>query len=157
MRVYYVSIAIILVMASLLKLLAVDGSQALLNEPDLVFNVPNRLLLKGTALIELAVGIFLIGKADKKHKALVVAWLATSFLIYRIGIFAVSDGRGRCACLGSLTDSIPVTPDQAEMLAKLVVAYMIIGSYGILWRMHVQKRAFHARASQEGASSVPAK
>jgi len=71
-------------------------------------------------------------------QASLVAWLATTFLIYRIGLTWIGYHKP-CPCLGNLTDAIDVSPQVADYVMKAVLAYLLIGSYFILfwlWRQH---------------------
>jgi hypothetical protein len=80
-----------------------------------------------------------------------VAWLATSLLAYRIGLVAVGYHRP-CPCLGNLTDALHIPPQIADTAMKIILAYLLIGSYATLfwlWRQHRK-----VASSAAGAASV---
>jgi hypothetical protein len=99
-------------------------------------------------VLELTVaGVCLFGKAQVFAMA-IVAWLATSFLIYRIGLVLVGYHKP-CSCLGNLTDALHIPPQIADTVMKIILAYLLIGSYGTLfWLWRQRKRGI--------SSSVPA-
>jgi hypothetical protein len=55
-----------------------------------------------------------------------LAWLATSFLAYRIGLVAVGYHRP-CSCMGNLTDALHIPPQTADTAMKIILAYLLIG------------------------------
>ena len=76
-----------------------------------------------------------------------VAWLATNFVVYRIGLGWI-DWEMPCNCLGNLTDALHVSPQLADNIMKGVLAYLLIGSYGLLfWEWRSQKRKAGNRES----------
>ena len=68
----------------------------------------------------------------------VVAWFATNLLAYRIGM-VVMGWHHPCPCLGSFTGVIHLSATAADKLMKIVLAYLLIGSYVALgwnWCQH---------------------
>jgi hypothetical protein len=68
-----------------------------------------------------------------------VVWLATSFLVYRIGLVWVGYKKP-CPCLGNLTDALHIPPQTADTAMKIILAYLLIGSYGILFHLWWRKK-----------------
>jgi hypothetical protein len=65
-----------------------------------------------------------------------LAWLSTSFLAYRIGLVLVGYHRP-CSCMGNLTDALHISPQTTDTAIKIILAYLLIGSYASLfwlWR-----------------------
>ena len=65
-----------------------------------------------------------------------VAWMSTNFVVYRLGLWWI-DWHRPCSCLGNLTDAIHISPQTADNIMKVLLAYLLIGSYGLLawaWR-----------------------
>jgi len=60
-----------------------------------------------------------------------VAWMSTNFVVYRLGLWWM-DWKKPCSCLGNLTDAIHVSPQVADNIMKVLLAYLLIGSYGLL-------------------------
>jgi hypothetical protein len=68
-----------------------------------------------------------------------LAWLATSFLIYRIGLVAIGYHRP-CHCLGNLTDALHIPPQTADTAMKIILAYLLLGSYATLFWLWTQRK-----------------
>jgi hypothetical protein len=88
--------------------------------------------------IEVAVALVCIFSKRTWLPAGLVAWLATGFLAYRIGLVAVGYHRP-CSCMGNLTDALHIPPQTADTAMKIILAYLLIGSYASLfwlWRQH---------------------
>jgi hypothetical protein len=69
-------------------------------------------------------------------KLWVIAWLATNFFVYRCGLWWMGWHRP-CSCMGNLTDALHIRPEVADNIMKVILAYLLIGSYGLLfwqWR-----------------------
>jgi len=82
--------------------------------------------------LELIVGaVCLSGRLCVLSQTL-VAWLATCLLSYRIGLWSIGWTRP-CHCLGNFTDAIHISPAVADAVMKGILAYLIIGSYFILF------------------------
>jgi hypothetical protein len=92
-------------------------------------------------VVELVIaGICLFGKSQKLKLGL-IAWLATSFVVYRLGLWWMG-WKKPCGCLGNLTDALHLSPQAADSLMKVILAYLLIGSYGLLiWRWRQGRQA----------------
>ncbi len=90
------------------------------------------MLAVGVAEIAVALVCFL-----SKSRALalgLVAWLATNFLVYRLGLWWM-DWHRPCNCLGNLTDALHISPQMADNVMKVILAYLVFGSYAVvIWR-----------------------
>jgi hypothetical protein len=67
-----------------------------------------------------------------------LAWLSTSFLIYRFGLVWAGYHKP-CPCLGNLTDALHIPPQTADTAMKIILAYLLIGSYATLFWLWRQK------------------
>ena len=130
------SAAIILVVTGVAKLWSTVGDSGFLGVPDPIFGMQFRHLLFAVATVELIVaGVCLFCGASQLGPIL-VAWLATSFLVYRLGLVWM-DWKRPCSCLGNLTDALHIPPHAADTFMKAVLVYLLVGSYGLLflqWR-----------------------
>jgi len=89
-------------------------------------------------------------------KAGLLAWLATSFLFYRLGLIWVGYHKP-CSCLGNLTDALHIAPQTADTAMKIVLAYLLIGSYATLfWLWRQKRKTVSATASSETSAPSPA-
>jgi len=105
----------------------------LLAVPDPVTGLQFGHLMLAVGLLELAIaGVCLFSKAQKLSLAL-IAWLATNFVVYRLGLWWIGWHKP-CSCLGNLTDALHISPTTADHIIKGILAYLLIGSYWLLWR-----------------------
>jgi hypothetical protein len=84
-----------------------------------------------------------------KFAAFLTAWLATIFLGYRLCLWRMHWNRP-CSCLGSFTDAIHVSPQVADNVMKSLLAYLFIGSYGILFYQWLRNRKLAVASSESG-------
>jgi hypothetical protein len=93
------------------------------------------MLAVGLAEVVIAV-ICLYPGVNQRLKLGLVAWLATNFLAYRIGLWAV-DWHHPCRCMGSLAGALRISDQAADSIMKVMLAYLLVVSYAILfwqWR-----------------------
>lgn len=112
-------------------------------DPLLGVSFGNLMLLVGAAELVVAVLCF-CARVDLRLKISLVAWLATNFLVYRIGLWAVG-WHHPCGCMGSLAGALHLSDQAADSIMKAILAYLLMGSYAILlweWR-----RAWGARSA----------
>lgn len=126
----------ILLITGLAKITSALGTVRALQLTDPIFGVTFAHLILAVGILELIVSMVCIfGKRIKVQLGL-IAWLATSFLLYRFGLFWVGY-HGHCSCLGNFTDDLPISPQMAETLLKGILLFLLIGSYitvGLLWK-----------------------
>ncbi|HEU5396317.1 MAG TPA: hypothetical protein VFV81_04060, partial [Verrucomicrobiae bacterium] len=70
-----------------------------------------------------------------------LAWLSSAFLIYRTGLWFI-DWHRPCHCLGDLTETLHLPAVWADDLMKMVLLYLLIGSYASLiwiWRSEARQ------------------
>lgn len=131
------------------KVASTLGSVRLLAVADPIAGIPFRWLLLAVGIVELVIaGVCFVGR-DKRWASVLVAWLATSFLIYRLGLWWMGWHRP-CGCMGSLTEALDLSEQTADDIMKGVLAYLLVGSYGLLfwhWR-------HEASAARPAASAV---
>ena len=60
-----------------------------------------------------------------------VAWMSTNFVVYRLGLWWM-DWKKPCSCLGNLTDAVHISPQLADNIMKVVLAFLLVGSCGLL-------------------------
>lgn len=105
-----------------------------LADPIIGIRIKHLMLAVGVAEIAIALFCF-FGKRQTLALGL-VAWMSTTFLVYRLGLYSM-DWHRPCSCLGNLTDALHISPQTADKIMKVLLAYLIIGSYGLLiwqWR-----------------------
>ena len=135
------SAAVLLICTAFAKLLSATGNAKVLQSQDPVFSIPFRTLFWVVGGIELIVAFACLLKARLLLQLGLIGWLATNFVIYRLGL-SLLGYRKPCPCLGSLTDELHLSMQTAESILIIVLAYLLIGSYiGLIWLL-IKRRAF---------------
>jgi hypothetical protein len=134
------SAGVLLLATALAKLISAAGSARLLQIPDPVLNVPFRVLFCVVAGLEIVSAIWCFLDQNVKFRAGLVAWLGTCFVFYRVGLGWVGSQK-HCPCLGTLTDSLHIPPETADFGLKVILGYLLIGSYASLLWLWKQNRA----------------
>lgn len=125
------SAGIVLVLTGCAKLVTAHGRSPALAALDPVFGLQYRYLFLAVGTMEVCAALSCLLTRRFVIGGTVVAWLGTSFLLYRCGLWFVGS-HGPCGCLGKLSEILRITPQAAEMVTKFVLAYLLIGGYGIL-------------------------
>jgi hypothetical protein len=113
------------------KLISAFGDAEILRIPDLLFGIPYRYLFCISGALELLVVTACWLNPKKLVAVGLIGWLAVSFSVYRMAIYSMGQVH-LCPCLGNLTDSIRVAPHTADLLLKISLAFMLVGSFTIL-------------------------
>lgn len=126
----------LLLLTGIAKLIAASGNSMLLYAPDPILRVPFRLIFLIAGLIEIAVALFCFISKSGVFKIILLAWISTNFSIYRIGLILINYQKP-CGCLGSMTDILHISPAVADLTTKIILAYLLIGSYGIILTRYI--------------------
>jgi hypothetical protein len=121
----------ILLIAGLAKIFSTLGRQEILNMTDPVFGITFRYLMLSVGLLEVLCSAACFLFANKFFSVGFVAWLATCFFLYRLGLWC-SGWQSPCPCLGEFTDAIHLSARNANLIASTFLIYMLLGSYGLL-------------------------
>ena len=116
------------------KLVSSSGNSHILENQDPLLFISFRQLFLAVGTIEIMVAAVCFS-GRTRLQARLVAWLATNILIYRLGLYWI--GYQPCHCLGNLTDALHVPPQTADLVMKIILAYLLLGSYATLfwlWR-----------------------
>jgi hypothetical protein len=113
------------------KIFSTFGTQGILSFTDPIFKMHFRYVMIAAGVIELIVsGICLFSKKMNISLGL-IAWLATIFLVYRLGLLYVGWSRP-CHCMGNFFDAIHVAPKTADLVTKCMLVYLLVGSWAFL-------------------------
>jgi hypothetical protein len=137
-RWFLYSAAVVLFLTAAAKYISSFGHGTILQARDPLIGLQFQDLFRIIGGIETAVALVCIFSRRIWLAEGLVAWLATSFLAYRIGLVAVGYHRP-CSCMGNLTDALHIPPQTADTAMKIILAYLLIGSYASLfwlWRQH---------------------
>lgn len=129
---YYCRLCSLCLMGTaLFKLISALGHAKLLSVYDPIFLIPNRYVFAGVGLLESAVAIYLLGKAPTVKKLLVVLWLSSVFVLYRLSKFLLDIGEP-CSCLGNAADWFPWLAPYINSILTSVLVFLFAGSFGFL-------------------------
>jgi len=117
----------VLLLTGCAKLWSCLGTASILHQQDPLLGIPFRHLFLLVGTVEVGIGAFCFLKSKHAVSAALVAWLALSFLIYRCGLWLMG-WHQPCGCLGTLTQTIHVSPQLADNFMKALVIYMLLGS-----------------------------
>lgn len=121
------SAGLIFAITGIAKIFSSFGSAKVLLELDPIVGVQFRYLMFAVGVVEIGVSVFCMASRRSQSAALLVAWLSCLFLFYRLGVWWLG-WQMPCHCLGTLSDSIHLTPATADNLMRIVLAYLLIGS-----------------------------
>lgn len=138
-RIFLWSAGLLFLMTAVAKFVSSSGGARILQTPDPLLGLSFGTVFWIVGGIETFVALFcFFGKRPALQTGL-VAWLATNFVVYRIGLKWVGYHKP-CGCLGNLTDALHISPETADTAMKVVLAYLLIGSYAILAWFRIQSR-----------------
>lgn len=130
--------AVLLVTAAA-KLVSAHGTARILENEDPILKISFRRLFELVGTLELIISLICFIPKWLGLRVGLVAWLATSFLVYRIGLKWVGYTKP-CSCLGNLTDALHIPPETADKMMRTVLGYLLIGSYVAMLLLWVQNR-----------------
>lgn len=141
-RRFLIAAGIILLVTGIAKLLTLTGDTTLLQVQDPFLGVEFRILIFLVGMAELVISALCLLTEKQRLNILLIAWIASGFLAYRIGIMA-SDWQRPCGCLGNLTDVLNISPKIADLTSMGMLGFLLIGSYSILYsnRFIAQKKS----------------
>jgi len=131
-RLYLRSVAVIFLATAVAKMISSVGHGRILLEHDPVSGFIFRDLFRVVGVLEIVIALTCYFSKRIWMSASLVAWLATSFLIYRI-VLLWAGYRKPCPCLGNLTDMLHISPQTADTAMKIVLGYLLLGSYATLF------------------------
>jgi hypothetical protein len=137
-RKFIISAGVVLSITGIAKIWSGFGQTRILVVPDPLLGIEMGHLLSLAGAMEIVIALICFSSKRQLFPIILVAWLATAFLLYRLGLAWIGWQRP-CSCLGNLTDAIGVSPNAANNFMKGVLAYLLIGSYATLywlWEQH---------------------
>jgi hypothetical protein len=120
------------------KLISASGDAQLLQNPDPILSVSFRHVFWVVGVLELILAMVCFFGKRVGLQAGLVALLATNFVVYRLGLILVGYHKP-CSCLGNLTDALHISPQTADTAMKIVLGYLLLGSYATLFWLWKEK------------------
>lgn len=149
-RVFVFTAGAILAVTGIAKVLSVFGSARLLEMADPILGLSFRRLMLTTSAVELAVAGVCFFSKSPKLSLILVALLATNLLAYRLALLSM-DWHSPCSCLGNLTDALRIPPHTVATAMKIILAYLLIGSYACLFWLWWESKKREGRIGSEEA------
>jgi hypothetical protein len=136
---FILSSGLILTVTGIAKLWSALGNARILNDADPLLNLQFGHLMFVAGTLELAIASVCLFTKFRQLAASLVAWLATNLLAYRFCLWWIGWHRP-CRCLGNLTDALHIPPQAADTAMKIILAYLLIGSYATLFLFWRQRK-----------------
>jgi hypothetical protein len=137
-RLFSYSAGFLLLITAIAKLISSLGNSPILALPDPIFAIPFRWMFCVVGIIELAIAYVCLFNEHIGLRTGLVALLSTNFALYRLGLLLVGYYKP-CPCLGNLTDALGISPQTADTAMKIILAYLLIGSYATLFWLWKEK------------------
>jgi hypothetical protein len=132
-KAFIVSAASLLLSTAAAKIFSAFGKSKILDVSDPIIMLPYKYVFLLVGTIELVIAFICLTKNQTLCiKTGLIAWIATGFLAYRIGLAFVIYQKP-CSCLGALTDALFISPQTADFIMKIILAYLLVGSYAALF------------------------
>ena len=134
-RRFSLTAGVVLIVTGIAKIWTGLGDSKFLTLVDPVVGIKfgQLMLLVGVAEIAIA-GVCFFSKRQSLALGL-VAWMSTNFVVYRFALWWMN-WKKPCGCLGNFTDVLGISPQTADNIMKVLLAYLLIGSYGLLiWQL----------------------
>jgi len=128
---FIVSAGGILLFTGFAKLISTFGNQKILDVTDPIFGLSFRCVILIVGILELIVSGVCLLTIKRNLSQILIAWMATSFLLYRLGLWFIG-WHHPCPCLGNFYDAIHLSPRIADLVNKSVLAYLLVGSYWLI-------------------------
>ena len=152
-RWFVYSAAVVLLLTATAKFVSSTGNGKILLAADPLTGFQFSNLFRIVGGIEVAVALVCIFSKRIRLPAGLVAWLATSFLAYRIGLVLVGWHKS-CSCMGNLTDTLHILPQTADTAMKIILAYLLLGSYATLFWLWRRRGKAEGRMRNEVVKSA---
>jgi hypothetical protein len=139
---FFVKIAGVLLLITALAKIAADfagGTAAILNEHDPIFRISFRLELFLVAVLEIIIAAVCLFTKRVWLQLGLIAWLATNFAIYHLGLWMIS--YHICPCLGNIPAVLHLSTQTANAITYAILFYLLLGSYGCLIGKWLANRA----------------
>jgi hypothetical protein len=138
MRAFIVSAWILLMVTGLAKFITAFGSAHVLVYPEPISGIKFRTVFFTVGLLELAIAFFCFFGKRVDIQTGVLVWLSTIFVLYRLSLSWL--GQKPCHCLGNLTEALHIPSHTADTVMKIVLAYILLGSYAVLFGLWRKRR-----------------
>jgi hypothetical protein len=137
---FFVSAGALLLLTATAKFISARGNAGILDTPDPVFLTSYRHELPLVGVIESGVAIWCIFGHGLMTRAMLLAWLSSMFIAYRVAVFVIEPFK-TCPCLGTITQALHIPPQTANAAMIVALAYLFSGSWGTLFWLWKKRRS----------------
>ncbi len=129
---YYIYLAAVaLFFMAMVELSGAISAAQMLDKPDPLLPLSNRLVLLLVGVVELLLSAYLLLGKYGWAKPGLTAWLATDLLVYRLGLWrAGAPNFGDC--VGNFNGWLSISPRVLHVIMVAALGFLIIGSYTFL-------------------------
>lgn len=150
---FNLSAGVILFITGAAKIVSASGRATILQWLDPIFGIQYNHLMYVAGILELFVACISFFCRSKVLGSVATTWLATCLLIYRVGLWWIGWKRP-CHCLGDFTDALHIPPQAADSAMKIILAYLLIGGYGIMLHQWWKGMVLAAGGSEKGSAKL---
>ena len=136
---FVLSASVILMITGVAKVWSASSHTKVLAVVDPIIGITFGHLMWAVGVLELLIAWVCLSSKKYKFCLTLIAWLSTNILVYRCALGWVGWHKP-CSCLGNLTDALHIPPEVADASMKIILAYLLIGSYAALFWLWRQKR-----------------
>ncbi len=137
---FVLSAGAILAITGIAKAWSGLGNSKFLAVVDPIIGIKFGHLMLAVGAAEIAIALVCFFSKRQTLALGLVAWMSTNFVVYRLGLWWM-DWHRPCNCLGNLTDALHLSPQTADNIMKVLLAYLLIGSYTLLFLKWRQNRS----------------
>jgi hypothetical protein len=141
---FSISVGALLGLTGFAKVSSAFGSAKVLFAIDPITTISFKHLMLAVGTCELLIACTCVFSRAETLSLILTGCFATLCLVYRLGLIWIGYHR-TCTCLGNLTDALHISPEVADRTMRIILAYLLIGSYALLFR--IWKRNWRASAS----------
>lgn len=145
-KLFVLSAGAVLSLTGAAKLCSAFGSARILAISDPLLGLHFRHLMFLVGVLELVIASACFFDKSSERGLVLVSWLTTNVFAYRLALREIGWHRP-CHCLGNVTDAIHVSPQLADSVTKGALAYLLIGSYTLLFFLWRRNRLASLAAS----------
>jgi hypothetical protein len=127
---------VILAITGVAKIWTGLGNSKFLTVVDPILGIKFGQLMLVVGLTEIVIALVCFFSKRQTLALGLVAWMSTNFVVYRLGLWWMN-WKSPCGCLGNLTDALHISPQFADNIMKVLLGYLLLGSFGLLicqWR-----------------------
>jgi len=138
-RLFVRNVGWILCLTGAAKVVSFFGHALVLERKEPIMQMPFKELFLVVGTVELAMAAICLRSRHLSRSVAMIAWLSTGLLAYRASLTWVG-WQMPCPCLGNFVEILSISPAIADLAMKVVVTYMLVGSYVHLLRSWRAKR-----------------